>query len=308
MQDSTSLAVGGDLKDSILHSLAYSAVFTYPLSLDEIIKGMDQVAEKAEDVESSLKELIDIGIVKTEGQFYALNHLDHGFELRLERNKRAEKYLRIARMISRFIGNFPYVRAVFISGSLSKNSLDKDGDIDYFVITSPGRLWVARTLLIFFKKIFLFNSYKFFCLNYFVDTNSLEIDDRNIYTAHELATLLPTYGKETCDEFFKSNPWVQDYLPNSREVSLEQTPKGRKRGLKWIAEFILNRGKGDWLERRCKALSERYWGRKHSNLKQEEIDMTYVLSENKSTYHPENFKYKVLDRFEEIKGDLLTVS
>ena len=57
--------------------------------------------------------------------------------------------------VSRLISKFPYVEGVGISGSLSKGYYDDDGDIDFFIITSPKRLWIARTFLILYKKLFL---------------------------------------------------------------------------------------------------------------------------------------------------------
>ena len=305
MQDSINVAVDSDIKYSILHSLAYSAVFNYPLSQSEIIVGMDSLVDDTADIRVELENLVASNTVLTNGSFYSLKENPDGFKLREARNKRAKKYLPLAKVISRFMGNFPFVRAVFISGSLSKNSLDNDGDIDYFIITEPGRLWICRTLLIIFKKIFLFNSYKFFCLNYFIDSNGLEIEDRNIYTAHEIATLIPTYGRKTCIEFFSANPWIKDYLPNSITPSLDATPAARIWGLKWLMEKILKTALADGLERKFKNYSEYHWKKKHKDLNQKELDITLVLRDNKSTYHPQNFKYKVLDKFDELKKELI---
>src|SRR4029453_8923510 len=94
------------------------------------------------------------------------------------------------------IASFPYVRCVCISGSLSKKYFDDTTDIDFFVITKPGRLWVCRTFLILFKKLFLLNSKKYFCINYFIDSDNLEIPDQNIFTATELTTLIPMHDYE----------------------------------------------------------------------------------------------------------------
>ena len=80
--------------------------------------------------------------------------------------------------MTKFISKFPYVRAILLSGSISKGYMDKDSDVDYFIITQPNRLWVTRLLLMLFKKIFLFNSRKVFCINYFVDSEKLEIEEK----------------------------------------------------------------------------------------------------------------------------------
>ena len=57
---------------------------------------------------------------------------------------------------SNFIAKFPYIECVSLSGALSKGYYDDDdGDFDFFIITKPNRLWIARTLLILYKKIFL---------------------------------------------------------------------------------------------------------------------------------------------------------
>ena len=90
-----------------------------------------------------------------------------------------------------------------ISGSLSKGYYDDDGDIDFFIITSPKRLWIARTFLILYKKIFLLNSRKYFCVNYFISSNALEIEEKNIFTATELTTLLPMFGNGSFHKFYE---------------------------------------------------------------------------------------------------------
>ena len=69
--------------------------------------------------------------------------------------------------ISRKIAKFPFVESVNLSGSLSKGYYDLEDDIDFFIITKPNRLWIARTLLILYKKVFLLNSKKHFIFEVF---------------------------------------------------------------------------------------------------------------------------------------------
>ena len=82
---------------------------------------------------------------------------------RIQGEQKAEEALKIARKQANFIAKFPYVQSVCVSGSLSKNYFDKKSDIDFFIITTPNRLWICRSLLVAWKKIFLMNSFS----NYF---------------------------------------------------------------------------------------------------------------------------------------------
>ena len=56
------------------------------------------------------------------------------------------------------------------------------------IITAPHRLWVGKDLLMLFKKIVLFNSKNIFVLNYFIASDNMNIEERNIYTLTEIVT------------------------------------------------------------------------------------------------------------------------
>jgi predicted nucleotidyltransferase len=53
------------------------------------------------------------------------------WERRIKGNRNAEQILNTAYKISRILYQFPYVRGIGISGSLSKNFADKNADIDF---------------------------------------------------------------------------------------------------------------------------------------------------------------------------------
>ena len=176
---------------AILQTLAYFEVFSYPLTREEVwVFGQDPDLE-ASAVFDALQTLVDQGIIFQFGPFFQTQNQENWVQQRLDCNRRADEILPIAQQKAQFIGQFPFVRGVFISGSLSKHYMRPDSDVDFFIVTEPGRLWLARTLLVLYKKIFLLNSHKYFCVNYFVDTKHLEIAEKNLFTATESITLLP---------------------------------------------------------------------------------------------------------------------
>lgn len=193
--------------------------------------------------------------------------------------------------------NFPFVRGVMISGSLSKGSMSPDSDVDYFIITAPNRLWIARTLLMTFKKLFLFNSRKFFCLNYFVDTNHLEIEEKNIFTATELATLLPVQGIAHYHALISKNLWLLNFLPNSVFEKVE-TKTQRTPALKTLLENILQGWFGNQMDILFQKIHEHYWRMRFSKkLSAEEFKIALKSKRGISKGHPNNYQDKVLNKY-----------
>lgn len=125
-----------------------------------------------------IETLVDANYLYQYGHYYSISTNTDFIIQREENTRRALQIMPMARRMTKIISWFPFVRAVLISGSLSKNVITPDGDIDYFIITGRGRLWVTRTLLVLFKKIFLLNSHKYFCINYFIDDTHLEIEEK----------------------------------------------------------------------------------------------------------------------------------
>src|SRR2546430_6574247 len=106
---------------------------------------------------------------------------------------------------------------VIIKKSISVVSSAKfTTDIDFFIITSANRLWIARTCMHLFKKLtFLTGRQHWYCMNYYIDEEALNIEEHNIFTATELITLLPVCGNGTMQRFFQMNSWVSVYFPNN---------------------------------------------------------------------------------------------
>ncbi len=283
---------------SILSTLCYYDVFAHPLSLEEIHSRMNK-ADTIENIKSELSVLVELNIVKQhEAYFFLPHHSNEIVDLRKEKEVLATKYLEKSKRYSSLIAKFPFVRAVCISGSLSKGVMDKDGDVDYFIITEKGRLWICRSLLILFKKVFLLNSRKYFCTNYFVDINNLEIPDKNLFTATEINSLKPVHKSEHFDEFTRQNSWTKNFQPNFKNELNTSTLKDTS-GLKRILEKALAGKTGEKLDAYFFKLTLNRWKNKFTKFDAEEFDLHMRSRKNVSKHHPRAYQTKVLDKHKE---------
>jgi len=282
---------------ALIKKLIYFDIFSYPLSSREVISYCSYPNLDIENGRRMLKYLTINNLIKFERGFYFLGTGLSKIKKRLEENRRARSRLKAAHKYATLISNFPYVRAVFISGSLSKNVMKPDSDIDFFIITEPGRLWVCRLFLSFFKIVFLGNSYRNFCINYFIDTNSLEIPDKNIYTATEIAFLLPMYNYPIYKEFMLANHWYKAEFPNFVELHEKVRIKSGRIGK--FVEILLNNKIGDWLDRKSYDMITGFWRKKFKALDQDSFLLNFRSLKNVSKHHPNNYQQVVLKQFTE---------
>lgn len=253
------------LRHSILKVLVYFDLFNYPLTVEDILFFLDRRVEKRE-LADELEELIDDGHVFRLSAFYSLQDDPALVERRLRGNRNAQRLLTIAAKGSRLLFRFPFVRGVGISGSLSKNFADENADIDYFIITQANRLWIARTLMHFFKKLnFLIGRQDWYCMNYYVDEDALEIKEKNIFIATELITLMPVCGNGVLEDFFDANDWATGYFPNYSLKKANMRPSNPRSWFKNLIERLLDNRLGDKLDNFFLSLTTSRWTKKADN-------------------------------------------
>lgn len=288
---------------TLLKPILYFSLFRYPLTEEEIYD-FSEITSK-DLVKKELDILVKDKVIYKIDNFYLTENDETLIKRRLSGNQMARNIHKKATNVSRFISKFPYVEGVGISGSLSKGYYDEEGDIDFFIITSPKRLWVARTFLILYKKIFLFNSRKFFCVNYFISSNSLEIEEKNRFTATELTTMLPMFGNGSFHEFYEQNKWVENYLPNKTiSKGLSKLNKIKKPLITRITESILNTKMGDKLDSFFLKITHKKWKVKFNKLEDKHFNIALKSTKNVSKHHPLNFQRRVIERLNDKYDEL----
>ncbi|MGC4036823.1 MAG: nucleotidyltransferase domain-containing protein [Chitinophagaceae bacterium] len=292
---------------SIIGALAYFNAFNYPLKKEEIYNFLDTVCDR-NLFEQSLEFLCKTEIVYKLDEFYSLQQHNQLAERRMLGNQKAAQQLRIAVKIAKLLYAFPFVRGIAVSGSLSKGYADEHSDIDFFIITKGNRLWLARTLLHLFKKLmFLAGKQHWFCMNYFIDEMALEIKEKNIFTAVEVATVIPLCGVSAFRDFFDANKWVKNFCPQHlrwNEISPEAKnftiqPVYRKKRQHSVTGKL-----NEWLmrttERRWKRKAERGIRSYSGELMGLDADIHYAKPD------PSNLQRKILYRYEKQLDTLFT--
>ena len=184
------------IKKDILATIAYFNMFDYPLKKNEIFIFLGHCDDFLE-FERALNFLTNDSVIFKIGEFYSL-HDNYALALKRQNgNEKAIHMLKKAEKAAKIISAFPFIKGVAISGSLSKYFADENTDIDFFIITAANRLWISRTLSALFKKLtYLLKMQDLFCMNYFIDESEPVILEKNIYTAMEVATILPLRGNQ----------------------------------------------------------------------------------------------------------------
>jgi len=290
------------LAKSILETLAYFDVFSHPLTLQEIRDFNQTPGCTLSMVESALIDLVAEGWVHESRGCFFLSQDETVVDSRKSANLLAQKRMQAAWFFSSLISRFPFVRAVFISGSLSKGVMDAGDDIDFFIVTVPGRLWITRVMLTLFKRIFLLNSHRNFCLNYFIDAEHLSIPDRNIFTATEIGLILPMYNRELYHKFLDVNSWYRSFYPNMPTV--ETVRDNPVRYLGSVIEKLLANRTGDRLDDYCLQVTRRFLAHKYQDMKPEWFQSDLETTKSVSKHHPHRQQFRVLDQYQETIGIL----
>jgi hypothetical protein len=247
-------------------------------------------------LEQLITDLIITNIITHKNEFYFLvSNNESIIQKRLANEQRALIAEKKVKRYSKIISSFPFVEAVCISGSYSKGVLDVEGDIDYFIITKQDRLWLCRTLLILFKKTVLFNSKKYFCVNYFIDKNTLEIPDKNSYTATEVVTLIPVNNIKLFSDFLNANKWVFSQFPNLKEERKSAYFDNKKPGFTKFFEKILSRKIGTRLDNYFLNLTIKTWKKRFPNFNSVDFELNMRSKKTVSKHHPQGFQLKILN-------------
>jgi len=262
------------LEEAVLKTVAYVDIFDYPLTLPEIHRYLVGFPASSADVErvTGNGRLADEHLERQD-MFFALPGRGAIIETRRKRARVAGQLWPIALRHGRLIAALPFVRMVAVTGSLAVDNAEANADIDYLVVTEIGRLWLSRAMVILVVRHAARRGVKL-CPNYFVTERALLFSEHNLYTAWEVAQMVPIFGLETYERMRKLNSWVYDYLPNAngipRRVEIPQNSVSNiMRRARDLTESTLRLQPGGWLEqwemrRKVRRFSDRSGGAESS--------------------------------------------
>jgi hypothetical protein len=202
-------------------------------------------------LEDVIQALADESLFTRAGYYFTLRGRERIVEIRERRLEVATRLWPTALRYGRIIARLPFVRMVAVTGSLAMNNADEGKDVDYMIVTTPKRLWLCRALALLVTR-FARREGVNLCPNYLVTTNALELKERSLYVAHELAQMVPLSGMEIYYETCRLNGWVTDYLPNAAAMPerFQTLRTVEKRSMVQRAlELLLRLPFGDWLEK-----------------------------------------------------------
>jgi len=236
---------------AILRALVYADVFNYPLKVEEIQRYAEgeqlSLPEVGRLLESS--DWLAQQVLKVDS-LYVLKGREALVEGRLRRAKASAQLWEAARWYGQVIACLPFVRMVAVTGALAMDNAQADDDIDYLIVTAPGRVWLARACAIVLVRVARLLRVQL-CPNYLLASTALEQEQHDLFIAHELAQMTPLTGRALYWEMRAANRWADDYLPNATtlpRLEPDLTPGAGGRALQGFLEWLLGGGVADRLE------------------------------------------------------------
>jgi len=314
------------LQKSVLATLAYYDIFDYPLTGLEVFKFLINplhvvaLTEKIHEIEfEPMPEVVladvlncldnfsakggsasggkNTGIIGEKNGFYFTKGRESLIDERIERQKISAQRWKKALKILKLLQFVPFLEMVSVCNSLAIDNSKKEADIDFFIITKKGRIWMVRFLVTFLVWISGFWRHKdkisgriclsFYIADDFLNINSLAINPYDIYLAHWIAELKPILNRnKTYEEFIAQNQWVRDYLLNFGQFMNFFHPEFkesiRAERFRKAGEFIFKGFIGNLKEKILRCLQKRKISRK---MAEHEIPTAVVVSNRVLKFH-----------------------
>jgi hypothetical protein len=214
-----------NLKAEIFKTMIWFDLFSHPLTVYEIFKYVNYSC-KLNDVIIELENFTDK--IKHKNGFYYLASREEIVEERFRRLNYFKKKIKRAKRFSKLISKIPSVWGVAVSNVIGDHNLKEGSDIDFFIITKPGKIWLTRFFCTFLAKLLHLrpnNRTKKdkICLSFYVSSDNLNLEKyllnpQDLYFIYWLSGLEIIYDqKNIFNKFYQENNWIKKYLPNLSE-------------------------------------------------------------------------------------------
>lgn len=281
---------------TVLNPVFYADIFDYPLTAAEIHRFVQTEAGPAQ-VDNWLAQAVAQNHLAEINGYYCLPHKTHLPNLRHTRQQMAQTLWPYATGYGRKIAALPFVRMVAVTGALAVNNPTRaNDDIDYLIVTQPGRLWLSRALVILLVRAGRLRGVNL-CPNYLITQNALNFE-QNLFTAREVLQMKLLFGPALYRRIRQENEWVTTYFPQGDGLSAAPPTVQLSRGVVWakrIAEKLLGGPPGNWLERQL----QRRQIAKHTRLAAESGSPdTTIFTPDVCKGHYDGHGRRTLDAFE----------
>jgi hypothetical protein len=237
------------LQIAVLRTVLYADVFSFALSPREIHHFLIHPTRTTPDaVDTAITALThERGpLLHAEG-YVCLRSRPELIALRQQRERSTAHLLPVAERYGRWLSRLPFIRMVALTGALAVRNAAPNDDIDYLIVTTKGRVWLARAFSIALVKWARRSGYVI-CPNYVLAETALAQERTDLFIAHELAQMLPLYGEALYGQMRQANPWANNFLPNATHPIHSIATHHQQPLFKRAAEWLLCGRLGDWLE------------------------------------------------------------
>lgn len=239
------------LREAVLKTVLYGDIFSYPLTPREVHHYLIECLASASAVSRTLDTLCAAGALTTHSGYVALAGRGELVSLRQQRAAASARLWPLATRWAARLARLPFVRMIAVTGALAVDNVDERVDIDYLIVTTPGRLWLARALVIGVVRAAERQQVRL-CPNYLITTNHLHFTPHTLFAAHDLVQMVPLYGQNLYAEMVRRNDWQRRFLPQAGGPLRAPPPlrlAGWQVGLRRAAEWALSGRVGARLER-----------------------------------------------------------
>jgi hypothetical protein len=206
---------------AILRTVVYADVFAFPISAAEIQHYLIGCQASLADVQAALAESVWLRarLQQQDDHWLLCGHQHKGRGLAEQQSAwlwgQATHYA--ARLAA-----LPFVRMVALTGSLAMRNAKVGGppnrpdDIDYLIVTVPGRVWLTRLLAVMVVRWAKLRGVSL-CPNYVLAETALAQTEQDLYIAHEICQMIPLAGWPTYLAMRQANQWAATHLPNAQQ-------------------------------------------------------------------------------------------
>ena len=238
------------LEQAVMATLTFFSLYELPLSARRIHELLYGELASFESVSQTLADLVASGKILQIDNLFSIKPWNP-VAYQANQIELVKKWSQIDRYFN-WLAVLPFVRNLSVINSLAMGTADTDSDIDFFVITSPRRLYFVRSVIIvLFRSLGVYKTRQKikdrFCFGFYTTSDNLQFESLLLkpadpYFVFWLASMRPVFGSQVYWQLMQNNQWLTEKFPNleiMQRLSSAKEPSFIIKTIKLILELLL---------------------------------------------------------------------